>query len=118
EYLISGLKKEIPFCRLNGPEKDRLPGHVNVSFKTVPAEYILVTLDMHRICASAGSACAAGLPDPSHVLRAMGRTMEEAYEGIRYSLSWMNTKEEIDQVIACTAKAVARYRVGSRTARW
>lgn len=118
EYLIRGLKKEIPFCRLNGPEKERLPGTVNVSFKTVPAEYILVTLDMHHICASAGSACSAGLPDPSHVLRAMGRTMEQAYEGIRFSLSWMNTKEEIDRVIACTAKAVARYRVGSRKAGW
>lgn len=114
DYMIMKMQEKIPSCILNGSGENRLPGNVNLSFEGVPAEYILVALDMHQICASAGSACSAGLPDPSHVLRAMGRSNEEAYQAVRFSLSYLNTEEEIDSAAACTAEAVQRYRAGVR----
>ena len=110
DHMIMQMQAEIPNCIVNGSVDNRLPGNVNVSFEGVPAEYILVALDMHNICASAGSACSAGLPDPSHVLRAMGRTNEEAYQAVRFSLSYRNTEEEINSVVACTGEAVRRFR--------
>ncbi|MBQ9063220.1 MAG: cysteine desulfurase [Eubacterium sp.] len=114
DYMTGKMQAEIPHCIVNGSMEKRLPGNVNLSFEGVPAEYILVALDMHNICASAGSACSAGLPDPSHVLRAMGRSNEEAYQAVRFSLSYRNTEEEIDTVVSCTAEAVRRYRAGGR----
>ena len=114
DCMTGKMQAEIPHCIVNGSMEKRLPGNVNLSFEGVPAEYILVALDMHNICASAGSACSAGLPDPSHVLRAMGRSNEEAYQAVRFSLSYRNTEEEIDTVVSCTAEAVRRYRAGGR----
>ena len=68
DHLIRRIESEIPFCRLNGHRSKRLPGNVSFSFSYVEGESVLIMLDMAGICASSGSACTSGSPDPSHVL--------------------------------------------------
>ena len=68
DYMISRVMKEIPYTRLNGDPKKRLPNNVNFSFQFVEGESMLIMLDMEGICASSGSACTSGSLDPSHVL--------------------------------------------------
>ena len=82
----------------------------NVWFDGVEAEELLVVLDELGVCASAGSACASGALEPSHVLLAMGRSRDEAGRHVRYSLGRSTTKMDVDQAIAATSEAVARLR--------
>ena len=72
DYYIAKVEREIPNAKLNGDREKRLPGNANFSFEGLNGEKILFTLDLHGICASAGSACATGSLLPSHVLSAMG----------------------------------------------
>lgn len=99
DYLTDRLLEEIPDCRLNGHRTKRLPGNVNVSFPSVEGEALLIMLDMEGICASSGSACTQGLPDPSHVLLAMGVSRQRAKGSLRLTLSSDNTMEEIDYTV-------------------
>ncbi|MDO4619723.1 MAG: cysteine desulfurase family protein [Lachnospiraceae bacterium] len=110
-YMIGKMQLLIPGCRLNGPLERRLPGNMNFLLPGVDAEALLIALDMRGIAASAGSACAAGSLDPSHVLLAAGLTHEEAMCSIRLSISHETTKEELDtaaEVIAETAQRLCR----------
>ena len=71
DRLIKGIKENIPYCYLNGPENEnRLCNNVNFSFRYVEGESILMMLNMYGVAASSGSACASGSLDPSHVLLA------------------------------------------------
>ena len=88
----------MPYTRLNGHRINRLPNNVNISFQFLQGESLLVLLDMYGICASAGSACSAGLQKPSHVLMALGLPVEIANGSIRMTLGLDNTMEEIDYV--------------------
>lgn len=99
DHMIDRLLREIPDCRLNGHRTKRLPGNVNVSFPSVEGEAMLILLDMEGICASSGSACTQGLPDPSHVLLAMGVSRQRAKGSLRLTLSSDNTREEIDYTV-------------------
>lgn len=72
DALIDGILKSIPTARLNGGRGNRLPNNVNVSFKGLHGEAILIRLDMIGICASSGSACSSGSLEPSHVIQALG----------------------------------------------
>lgn len=99
DYMIERIISEIPYTRLNGHEKKRLPNNVNVSFQFVEGESILISLDMAGICASSGSACTSGSLDPSHVLLAMGLPHEIAHGSLRMTFGYENTKEETDYVI-------------------
>ena len=96
DYLIERILKEIPYTRLNGHSKKRLPNNVNISFQFVEGESILIMLDMAGICASSGSACTSGSVDPSHVLLAIGLPHEIAHGSLRLTLSEETTKEELD----------------------
>src|SRR5581483_2384913 len=85
--LWDGLRAALPDVRRNGPaDGARLPNTLNVSVPGCAGESLLVLLDLAGIAASAGSACAAGSPEPSHVLAAMGRDREAARSGIRFSV--------------------------------
>jgi len=64
------------------------------------------------VCASAGSSCASGALEPSHVLLAMGRSAEEARRHIRLSLGHATTPEDVDQALAAIPEAVERLRAG------
>lgn len=105
DKLIAGLS-QIPHSVLNGDSSHRLPGNVNFSFEGVDGETLLVLLDSKGICASAGSACASGSLDPSHVLLALGRPKEIANSALRLTLSDYNTEEEVDIIIKEVTDAV------------
>lgn len=110
DKLIKGLLK-IPYTRLNGPlGENRLPGNVNVCFRFIEGEAILLLLDSMGICASSGSACTSGSLDPSHVLLAIGLPHEIAHGSLRLSLGDSNTEEEADYVIETVEKVVNRLR--------
>lgn len=99
DYLISELMRVIPFCRLNGDKKDRLPNNISICISYVDAESLLVLLNQKGILASAGSACTTGQIEPSHVLLALGMSKKDASSTIRMTLSDETTEEEIDYVI-------------------
>jgi cysteine desulfurase len=96
DKLENSLMNTIPDVRLNGHKTKRLPGTVNVSFKNIEGESILLRLDMYGIAISTGSACSTGTLEPSHVIMALGVPQETAHGSIRFSLGRENTEEEID----------------------
>lgn len=111
DRLIDGIKKNIPYCRLNGPENEgRLCNNVNFSFQYVEGESILMMLDMKGIAASSGSACASGSLDPSHVLIAIGLPHEIAHGSLRLSVGEETTEEEVDYVIEVLPPIIQRLR--------
>ncbi len=113
DYLIERIEAEVPYCRLNGDRKKRLPNNVNFSFRFVEGESLLIMLDMEGICASSGSACTSGSLDPSHVLLAIGLPHEIAHGSLRLTLGEETTREELDYVIEAVKKIVARLRAMS-----
>lgn len=110
DYLISRIEQEIPYCRLNGDRKKRLPNNVNFSFQFIEGESLLIMLDMKGICASSGSACTSGSLDPSHVLLAIGLPHEIAHGSLRLTLGADTTKEDLDYVTDCLKEIVAQLR--------
>ena len=94
-----------PVCSLK-----RLPSNMHFCFKDVSGDSLLIMLDMNGICASSGSACAAGSIDPSHVLLAIGRSKGETKGALRLSIDKDLTKEDADYAIDALKAAVARLR--------
>lgn len=110
DRLIDGILKTIPYTRLNGPRENRLCNNVNISFRYIEGESILLMLDLRGIAASSGSACATGSLDPSHVLLGIGLPHEIAHGSIRLSLGEFSTEEEVDTVIVALREIVQRLR--------
>ncbi len=110
DYFVDRISAEIPYTVLNGHREDRLPNNINFCFRFVEGESVLIMLDQAGICASSGSACTSGAIDPSHVLRAIGLSDEMAHESLRLTLSYENTKEEIDTVVGELKRIVERLR--------
>ena len=110
DYLISRVLDEIPYTRLNGHPKKRLPNNANFSFRFIEGESLLIMLDMKGICASSGSACTSGSLDPSHVLLAIGLPHEIAHGSLRLTLSDETTKEDIDYVVDSLKEIVTNLR--------
>jgi len=110
DRLINEVLEKIPYTRLNGHPKKRLPGNVNFSFEFIEGESLLLMLDMKGIAASSGSACTSGSLDPSHVLLAIGLPHEIAHGSLRLSLGDDNTEEDIDYVLEVLPKIVNRLR--------
>lgn len=111
DRLIEGIRKNIPYCRLNGPEDEgRLCNNVNFSFQYVEGESILMMLDMKGVAASSGSACASGSLDPSHVLIAIGLPHEIAHGSLRLSVGEDTTEEDVDYVLEVLPPIIKRLR--------
>ena len=110
DYLIQRILTEIPYVRLNGYAKNRLPGNANFCFQFVEGEHLLVLLDMDGICASAGSACTTGSSEPSHVLTAMGLPRDLANGALRLTLGAHTTKDEIDVTVEAIKRHVEQLR--------
>ena len=110
EHLIHRFLREIPYCRINGDRKNRLPGNCNVSFQFIDGGSLLILLDTAGICASAGSACSSGEGASSHVLSAMGIPEEIARGTIRFSIGAQNTLEEIDEAADYVRENVKKLR--------
>lgn len=109
-YLTKRLKSEIDGVHINGSLSKRLGGNINVHFENVSSELLLIMLDNKNICISAGSACASGSIDPSHVLIAIGLSSDAARESVRISLSEENTLEELDVLVEALKEIVPRVR--------
>ena len=110
DYLISRVKNDIPYCKLNGHPTKRLPNNTNFSFQFIEGESLLIMLDMKGICGSSGSACTSGSLNPSHVLMAIGLPHEIAHGSLRLTLSEETTKEEVDFVVDTLKEIVANLR--------
>ncbi len=111
DYFINRVMKEIPYVRLNGAYgNERLANNINMSFRFVESESLLIMLDMRGICVSAGSACATGDKNPSHVLTAIGLPAELANGSIRFTLGRNTTKEELDITFEALKEAVTSLR--------
>ncbi|HHU71387.1 MAG TPA: cysteine desulfurase NifS [Clostridiales bacterium] len=110
ERLIKKVMSEVPYVRVNGHRRNRLPNNVNFSFQFIEGESLLIMLDMKNICASSGSACTSGSLDPSHVLLAIGLPHEIAHGSLRLTLSEDNTEEEIDYTAEMIKEIVDKLR--------
>lgn len=95
---------------LNGPIENRLPGNINITLKNTKPQTMVQYLDMFDICVSSGSACAAGSINPSHVLRAIGRSEEDSLSMLRLSLNHENTKEECDYVVEKINQGMKKFK--------
>ena len=110
DYYFKEIEKRIPYIKINGDLKNRLPGNANISFRFIEGEGLLLNLDNKGICASSGSACTSGSLDPSHVLLAIGLPHEIAHGSLRISIGKYNTKEEVDYLIESLVEIVERLR--------
>lgn len=109
-HLAEKLTAEIPDVIINGTMDDRHPGNLNVTFKYIEGESILIQLDACGICISTGSACSSKSLKPSHVLSALGVPVELIHGTVRFSVGDFTTKEDIDYTVECTKKVVAWLR--------
>lgn len=110
DHLIKRLLDEIPYTSLNGDPTHRLPNNVNICFKYIEAETLLLLLNEKHIYASAGSACASGSLEPSHVLTAIGIPHEDAYGSLRLTIGPETTLEDVDEVVDLMKPIIAHLR--------
>lgn len=110
DYLIARAEKEIPYIKVNGHRENRLPNNINICFRFIEGESLLIMLDQKGICASSGSACTSGSLDPSHVLLAIGLPHEIAHGSLRLTISEDTTKEDADFVVDNLKSIVERLR--------
>jgi cysteine desulfurase len=100
------LCAEIPGAVVNGGGADRLAGNLNICFPGLRADNLM--MDVRDVAVSAGSACTSATPEPSHVLRGLGLSAEEANASIRFGLGRFTTEEEVDAAAELFVAAVRR----------
>ena len=110
DYYIDEIKQKIPYIRINGDIEKRLPGNANICFSGVDGSKLLAKLDEKGICASSGSACSAGLLNPSHVLLAIGVPNNLARSSLRITFGKSNTLEETKYLIESIKEVVDNLR--------
>jgi cysteine desulfurase len=110
ERLREAIERRVPDIRLNGHPTRRLPHILNVTFRCVDGEAVVIALDAAGVCASSGSACASQSLEPSPVLLAMGRSKQDARGSVRFSVGIDTTPEEADRAAEIAAGVVARLR--------
>lgn len=110
DRLVDALTVSIPDCRLTGSRTDRLPHHASFVLRGVKADSILLDLDLGRVAASSGSACAQRTGTPSHALRAIGCAPEEMEGSLCFTLGRWSTPAEVEAVLERLPPIVARLR--------
>lgn len=110
DYLRDRILDEIPDTYVNGSLKHRHPGNLNVTFKYIEGESILLLLNQFGISVSTGSACSSTSLEPSHVLSALGVPVEMIHGTVRFTIGDFTTKEDIDYVVDNLKKIVERLR--------
>ncbi|SDT77392.1 cysteine desulfurase family protein [Actinoplanes derwentensis] len=108
--LVARVRAAIPDAILNGDPVDRLPGNAHFSFPGCEGDALLLLLDARGIFCSTGSACSAGVAQPSHVLLAMGADDPRARSSLRFSLGHDSSVEDVDTLLAALPGAVERAR--------
>lgn len=117
--LVDGVRRAVPDAVLNGvptgstTDLGGLPGVAHFSFPGCEGDSLLMLLDARGIECSTGSACSAGVPQPSHVLLAMGRDAVEARSSLRFSLGHTSTEADVDALVAAIVPCVERARAAS-----
>ncbi len=114
--LIAQVLAAVPDAILNGPPAgpDRLPGNAHFSFPGCEGDALLMLLDAKGIACSTGSACTAGVAQPSHVLLAMGADEARSRGSLRFSLGHTSTQDDVDALGAAIGEAVQRARRAAR----
>jgi cysteine desulfurase len=114
DRLEGALVGAVPHTIVNGDPEHRLPNHLHVTFDGVEGdattEGLVALLDAEGVCVASGSACNSRALEPSHVLRAIGRTPAQAFSSVRFTLGKATTDAEIDRVAAALPPLVGRLR--------
>jgi cysteine desulfurase len=110
DTLESQIESVIPGATVNGDRENRLPNTTNISFEGVESEGALILLDEKGVSCSAGSACSSGSVHPSHVLKAMGLSNDQARASLRFSIGRFTTAEDIQKAGQIIPAAIAKLR--------
>jgi cysteine desulfurase len=114
DELVARVRAAVPDAVYNGDSTDRLPGNAHFSFPGCEGDALLLLLDAQGIACSTGSACSAGVAQPSHVLLAMGAEEPVARSSLRLTLGHTSTIADIDALVAALPAAVERARLAGR----
>jgi cysteine desulfurase len=110
DELVAGVLAKVPDAVLSGDPTDRLPGNAHFAFPGCEGDSLLMLLDARGVECSTGSACSAGVAQPSHVLLAMGVDPALARGSLRFSLGHSSTGADVDALLAALPAAVDRSR--------
>ena len=110
DSLIENIRAHVPGMKVHGDVGSTLWNTINISFQGVRGDSLSMNLDLEGIAVSTGAACSEGKVDPSHVLRAMGASKEEAACSVRFSLGRFTTIEDVDTVMEKLPGIVERIR--------
>lgn len=102
---------QIPGSHINGSLENRVPSNINIRFDGVSGSRLVTLCSLYGVYISSGSACNEGISTPSHVLKAIGLTDEEALSSVRITLGHTNTEEEINTAVDIITKLVERIRL-------
>lgn len=114
DRFLDQLRGAFEDIEINGPSVKRLPGNLNLRFPGIDADALMANCP--DLAFSAGSACSAATPTPSHVLLAIGLTEEAAEQSVRFGFGRPTTPEEVDHAVEQLTSAVTRLRRVSRRA--
>jgi cysteine desulfurase len=115
DVLISRIESEVPGSVLRGDRHQRLPGNAHFTFDGCEGDALLMLLDAAGIHVSTGSACTAGIPQPSHVLLGMGVAVTEAVGALRFSLGASSTIRDVDALMEVLPEVVLRAQRAGKT---
>ncbi|MFI6072752.1 cysteine desulfurase family protein [Actinoplanes sp. NPDC051343] len=110
DSLIERVRAAVPDAVYNGDPADRLPGNAHFSFPGCEGDALLMLLDAQGVACSTGSACSAGVAQPSHVLLAMGADDDRARSSLRFTLGHTSTTADVDALLTALPGAVERAR--------
>jgi cysteine desulfurase len=110
DYFLEQIRENIPDILVNGSLARRLPGNLNITFKYIEGEALLLLLDLDGIAVSTGSACSSASLTPSHVLTALGVPVELIHGSLRFTVGDFTAKEDIDYTVECLVKNVEKLR--------
>ncbi len=112
DSLVAGVRSVVPDVALSGDPDPagRLPGNAHLTFEGCEGDSLLYLLDARGVECSTGSACQAGVPQPSHVLQAMGVEDSRARGALRFSLGHTSTPADVAELVAAIGPVVERAR--------
>ena len=113
DQLARGITGAVGGVVVTAAEAEHTAGTLHVRVDGVESEALVFALDQLGVCASAGSACASGALEPSHVLSAMGVDAASARGALRLSLGWSSTAADVDAALVAVPKAIENLRVAS-----